>query len=319
MNPDDRRSETALVPGNTTSGTSAVFRARAFQFTLNQPEQYQFVICYLKCLKTMDYLISCEEVAPTTGHKHIHIYAHFSQTYKLSKRLLSFGMHVEICKGSPKQNIDYIRKDGHILDEIGEPPHQGLQTVADLKSVSCPDELDWKQYNTWFKIQSSVSNDICIDTWHKSVKVLYISGPSGIGKSRLAAYIVKTNQEEYGSKCNIVKYENGFWNGIGSEARIAIYDDFRDSHMKPSEFINFIDYNVHTLNIKGGQVKNNYELIIITSVQSLETIYANVADEPRRQWMRRCTCINCETSYYILITNGKRLDGERHTYPWLTI
>ena len=51
------------------------------------------------------------------------------------------------------------------------------------------------------------------------------------------------------------------------DSPIALYDDFRDSHMKPSEFINFIDYNVHGLNIKNGEIQNNYKYIIITSVQ----------------------------------------------------
>lgn len=90
---------TALAPGNTNPGA---FRARAFQLTLNEPEKYYELITELKKLKTMDYLISCKEFAPTTGHEHIHIYIHFTQTYKISKKIMSFGAHIEICKGSPK-------------------------------------------------------------------------------------------------------------------------------------------------------------------------------------------------------------------------
>ena len=70
-------------------------------------------------------------------------------------------------------------------------------------------------------------------------------------------------------------------------------DDFRDSHMKPSEFINFIDYNIHNLNVKGGSVRNLYSTIIITSVQRLDCIYLNMAnDEPRQQWERRIKVID---------------------------
>ena len=89
----------------------------------------------------------------------------------------------------------------------------------------------------------------------------------------------------------MIKHEGDFWNGTGS-AKIAIYDEFRDSSMKPSEFINFIDYNVHTLNIKGGSIINRYELIIITSVQNPKYIYSNVGDEPRKQWLRRMEVID---------------------------
>lgn len=63
-----------------------------------------------------------------------------------------------------------------------------------------------------------------------------------------------------------VKFNGQFWMGVSEGTGCAVYDDFRASHMKPSEFINFIDYNVHNLNVKGGQIKNKYNLIIITSV-----------------------------------------------------
>ena len=62
--------------------------------------------------------------------------------------------------------------------------------------------------------------------------------------------------------------------------------------MKASEFINFIDYNKHIMNIKGGSKQNNYELIILTSVQKLEDIYRNMTGEPRLQWERRVEIIN---------------------------
>lgn len=127
---------TALAPGNTNTGA---FRARAFQFTLNEPEKYTALATELKSLKTMDYLISCRERAPTTGHDHIHIYVHFSQTYKLSKKILSFGAHIEICRGSPKQNIDYIEKDKNIIETYGEPPHQGSRSIKELKNMDIED------------------------------------------------------------------------------------------------------------------------------------------------------------------------------------
>ena len=63
--------------------------------------------------------------------------------------------------------------------------------------------------------------------------------------------------------------------------------------MKVKEFINFIDYNVHTMNIKGGHIKNNYHLIIITSINDPNTIYSNCIDneETSKQWLRRLTII----------------------------
>jgi len=91
---------------------------------------------------------------------------------------------------------------------------------------------------------------------------------------------------------DMIKYCNCFYLGTSRMAKVAIYDDFRDSHMKPSEFINLIDYNKHWLNIKGNSILNDYLIIIITSVQKLSKIYRNVDDEPRAQWERRVQVID---------------------------
>lgn len=269
------------------------FKARAFQFTLNQTEKYDTLKDIINGLKSCDYYISCLEEAPTTGHKHIHMYVHFTNMYKLNQKILNLGIHIEICRGSPKQNIEYIEKGGNILDEYGTRPKQGqIHTVNELKEIKDPGELSSHELNAWTKIHNITNNDIDVDELSKEVKIYYIFGPSGVGKTEKAKQIVRDNKDKYGSKkVNMVKYENGFWNGIGS-SKIAIYDEFRDSSMKPSEFINFIDYNIHTLNIKGGSIINKYELIIITSVQNPKYIYSNVGDEPRKQWLRRMEIID---------------------------
>ncbi len=282
---------TSHASGNTIP-SACVFKARSFLFTLNEVDKYESLKTLLTSLKSMDYFLSAEEIAPTTGHKHMHIYVHFNNTYRLNQKIIKIGAHIDICKGSPQQNINYVKKDGKVIDEIGEPPQQGGLRVKDLKELDNPDELDWKVYHTWKKINEEKVNDIDIDEWKKDIEVYWIMGPSGIGKTERAKQIVRDNAEKYGTKVNIVKYTNTFWQGVGN-AKIAIYDDFRDSHMHPSEFINFIDYNIHTINIKGGEKRNEYNLIIITSVQDPHFIYPGMKDnEPRYQWLRRMTIVD---------------------------
>lgn len=287
LNPQD--------PGNTTAGS---FRARAFQLTLHDLTAYETIKEYLTESKVFRYLISCMEVCPTTDKKHIHIYVNYTESKMLSVKKCGTA-HIEKCKGSPKQNIEYIKKDGNIIDEIGDIPHQGsAATVKELKETKSPDELNWRMYNTWSKIQNDINNEeIDIDDWNKSVKVYYISGPSGVGKTEKAKTIVRENKDKYGTKISRVKYDGKFWAGARSKAKIAIYDDFRDSHMHASEFINFIDYNRHNMNIKGGSCSNDYELIIITSVIPLKNIYSNMSDEPRHQWERRIENIIMDDSF----------------------
>ena len=288
---------TAEVPGNTNAGTS-FFKARSFQITLNQIEYYNNIKDYLTNLKTFSYLISCKEYAPTTNKEHIHIYTHFTQSIKLSLKKLK-GAHLEKCKGTPEQNINYITKDGNILDEIGDKPHQGKKNFNynEINNLTQQDilnneDLNLIQKKTLLNIKKDISNQpIKLSNYRKNVKVYYIYGPSGSGKTNKALDIIQENNYD---EFDEIKYSNGFYIGASGLSKVCLYDEFRASHMSISEFINFIDYNKHNMNIKGGFIKNNYELIIITSIQNPNNIYNNVIDneETREQILRRINIIN---------------------------
>lgn len=274
----------SLPPGNTKLAASDA-KAKNWQLTLNEVKKYDQLKEYLTSLKSLTYLISCKEIAPSTGHEHIHIFCQFKNMIKLSIKKCC-GAHIERCQGTPQQNVAYIKKDGNIIDEIGEVRNHGGRTIAEVKKMTSVEreELPIQYYNIVEKINAKESNDIRLDDIYKpDIEVHWICGPSGVGKTKKAFDICREHGYE---TINMVKYENGFWNGIGT-SECAVYDEFRDSHMKPSEFINFIDYNIHPLNIKGGHEMNRYKFIIITSVQDPEFIYMNVEGEPRKQWMRR--------------------------------
>ena len=296
------------------------WKGRHFQLTLNDPDlQYKPVKDYLMGLKHTNYFISCLEKAPQTGHKHIHIYVQFEKASRIAQSRLH-GAHVEVCRGSPQQNVAYIRKEndeekrGEILDEWGELRKVGNPNIKEMKEMS-PEELDelpGQMYNIVQKIQEKKSKRFNADTVGKTVTVYYIWGPSGIGKTVLAKKITKIwgQTHEEGGDFNMVKYENGFWAEAEEECAIALYDDFRDGDMRPREFINFIDYNIHSMNIKGGSIKNRYKLIVITSVQHPEDLYDEFSkkdSEPRKQWMRRMHIIHLDDKSFIRWTRFKLL------------
>lgn len=243
-----------------------------------------------------EYMCTCEDTTKD-GKYHGHAFIYFKNPVgmKSVKQLFGNDCHLE----QPRKNsecIEYVMdttKRKHDQHEYGKRPmNNGIkQTVNELANIKDPSELDWRMYNTWKKIHDEQENDIDVESWHKDVKVYYIQGPSGCGKTERAKQIVRDNKDKYGTSINVVKYENNFWCGVG-KSKIAIYDDFRSSHMKASEFINFIDYNTHVMNIKNGSHKNEYNLIIITSVERLDDIYRNMVGEPRLQWQRRCEVIN---------------------------
>lgn len=278
--------------------TKPSLKARHFQLTLNEVDKFEKVKNYLCSSKMLNYIIACEEVAPSTGHKHIHIYVQFTQMKSLSIKKCE-GAHIELCKGTPQQNQAYIKKDGNIIFEEGELRSTGAKSIKDVKQMSREEreDLDIRYYNIVKQINSEEDNEIDINDWHKEINVIYITGPSGSGKSQMAAKLIKSHTNE---KINIVKHTNDFWQGVGN-SKVALYDEFRDSHMKASEFLNFIDYNKHIMNIKGGQKLNNYNTIIITSIQKPTEIYKNMTDEAKEQWLRRIKIIDLYPKEELLI------------------
>lgn len=283
--------------------------ARRFQLTLNEADKRFDLKQYLESLETLEKGIATLERAPTTGHLHCHFFIKLKRGVKLSFKKLC-GAHVEYCRGSDLDNWKYITKEdepekaGEIFWEHGSRPDEAEEdkklkgvSIAEAKEMPLDEleELPLVYYKQVQDISTKRQNKMSGTTCNKKLKVLYLYGPSGIGKSIWAKWIFRSYD------IDLVKYIGTFWHGISGEAECAIYDDFRDSHMPPSEFINFIDSTKHSLNLKNGSWKNTYSHIIITSIQHPNDLYPGFQEkaianheEPRVQWMRRMTVINVE-------------------------
>lgn len=266
------------------------WKGRNFLLTLNDISLYSELRDYLFHFGTFQYAIACREVAPTTGHKHIHIFCQYNNAITLKKSKLC-GAHVDKCKGSAQENIKYIKKidkpdeKGEIIWEEGTPLYKGRMSISDVESMTREERknLPLIYYKTIEKINMLENMHADIEKMFKEVKVRYIFGKSGLGKTYLASQWLK---ELNANKFDIVSFENGFWNGVTDECPYAFYDDFRDTDMPPVMFIKFIDYTIKNLNIKGGFVKNNYRFIFITSIKDPRNIYGHAWEE-RKQWLRR--------------------------------
>lgn len=266
------------------------FRGRNFLFTLNNIDNWDTLREYITKKPSFNYGIACLEKAPTTGHKHIHFYAQFRSVVDIY-RSKTGDARIDKCKGSAQKNIDYVKKTnepekrGEIIFEEGDPNKKGGATIADIKKMEKEEreQLPAIYYNIVKQVNQEEQKDLKGDEMFKEMKVHWYWGDSGLGKTRRA-------YKEIGSRTfNEVKFDGNFWHGAKEGTTIALYDDFRDSDMKPRELINFIDYNKHIMNVKGGSIRNTYTEIFITSIQSPEEIYKNVEGEPRKQWLRRLT------------------------------
>lgn len=260
--------------------------ASAFQFTLNEVDRLGDLLSYLRQLKP-NYLLAGKETAPTTGHKHVHIYVQFSRSKRLSLNKLE-GAHVEKCYGSPQANVKYIKKpDTEILVEEGKIKEKGGKSIKDVREMSKEDrdDLPVQYYKIVQNVNSEEAKHIKGTEYYKGVNVYWYWGESGLGKTKNAVKAI-------GDRVfNEVKFDGNFWHGVTEDTDIALYDDWRDTHMKPTELINFIDYNRHVMNVKGGSIRNNYKEIYITSLQNPEEIYKNIPEETKKQWLRRIKLI----------------------------
>lgn len=259
-------------------------KARAFQLTINDVDVAGDVFTYLRGLQN-NYLIACREKAPTTGHEHIHVYVQFPTPHALSLKKVG-GAHIEVCRGSPEQNIAYIKKEGDVIVEEGTPRLCYVPSIKEAKAMNSDvlQGLGLNFYNVFQKIDAEKKKAINPADYYKKVEVYWIWGESGAGKT---SYVVNDMLKKGIEKFNEVKMVGEFWHGVQEDCEVALYDDWRDNHMKPTELINFIDYNKHIMNVKGGSVRNNYKTIYITSLQSPEQIYTKVPEETQKQWLRR--------------------------------
>lgn len=277
---------------------------RNFCFTVYEDWRWEKIFDYLKHKKNCKYIIAGREICPKTNKKHYQCYCNFSKPTKLSHAKM-MNVHIEQCYGTPEENINYCSKQDKNPIIWGEPPTSfKVKTIKEMKNLD-DNELDNMPpmyYNIIEKYKQQRQNRLTLDDLdYKKSKVVYIWGEPDMGKTNYAKCLIKRYMiinriEEY----NNVKFTNDFWIGTTKDCKVALYDDFRDSHMKVSEFINFIDYNPHIMNIKGDNMKNSYEYIVITSVQNPEFIYEymQVRDsEPKKQWMRRIEIINLKFKF----------------------
>lgn len=297
---------------NTTADEVSVkvkkWSSRNFFLTLNQVDKYDELKTYLfKHKKQPKYYLCCEHLGQS--HQHYHIYVQYGAKVDLYKSKLC-GANVSDGKnkgkykfdlGDSKTMIAYCKctrpkdikkgKTAKIIEEEGEPlKWGGCRSIKAIKEMNDDEleELDGVMFNTIMKIRGPPK--IKVGEWKKEVEAIYIYGPSEFNKSELCEQIMeKSGIDEFQE----IKYNGHFWLGIGGTeiTGTAIYDDWRDSHMRASEFINFIDYRIHNMEFKGSYAKNKLSLIIITSVQSPYEIYKNMGDEPKHQWLRRLTII----------------------------
>lgn len=233
-------------------------RSRMFCFTdyFRKRKLYDDIEC--------EYLIVGEEICPKTKKVHWQGFIYFAnaRSFESVKKLLD-KIHVEICKGTAKANIDYCSKDDNIVIEKGTRPNQGkrsdIQKVAEsvlsgksMKEIAQEHPVQFiKHYRGIEKLVDTINPQV---PRNSKPKVIILWGEPGSGKTRKAV-------ENGGS---IIEYVNGFFLNYDNQETV-IFDDFNPKEWDRSLFLKLIDRYPLKINVKNGQKEWNPKTIYITS------------------------------------------------------
>lgn len=192
---------------------------------------------------------------------------------------IHYEMNNDIDIDSNKNNI--YQNNNYIIDIFNDPREFKYNIYHNWKDMILYDNEDKNKYLS------------------KNVKIYYIFGPVNVNKLEKANEIIRLYKEKYDTIVNYINYEDGFWNGkvfhdgfysgVGFRSKIAIYKDFYEYDMYVNRFKELIDNSRRPMKVKHGWKRNDYELIIITSVQNPKDIYKEYPEEDRRKILESIT------------------------------
>lgn len=255
-------------------------RNRNFVFTWNNwdPAGRDWLLAF----PGFKYIMFAAEVAPDTLTPHLQGYFTFpcARTISAAQALIQRNggpsMHLEVAKGSYKDNREYIQGPYDKHDKIkplnptfieqGTPPAQGNRT--DIHEVT-------DQLRAGVTLAQLIRDDFCVDQvvkYHRGLQLVeaacqeprrfktevwWLFGPTGSGKSRWAwDQAPEAYSKPGGSK---------WWCGYHGQEDV-IFDDFRPSKEMPFEYLlNLLDRYPMQVEPKGFNVQFRAKRLFITT------------------------------------------------------
>lgn len=237
--------------------------------------------------------------------KHIQFTVHLKTNQYLSWLRARVKYAVDWTASRSEAAEGYVSKEKTRIDgpwEFGTKPKEIAPNVEKIKdkkisineAVNMTREELFNKYSPiqFDKVLKFIEGAQCqysTDKMFKHRVVYYIWGRPGLGKSPFVKYIVKTffpngtKFQKLSFKPNENK-ESGFWS-IKPEIiipepkyKIAFFEEFRERNCGLSRFMELIDYDETTLNVKGRDTANIWEFIFITSVDDPEKLYDNSSE-----------------------------------------
>lgn len=278
----------------------------AFQLTINNPIDKEYTHFNIKKLlvenfTTLRYLCMADEIGEH-GTPHTHIYVCFTSRVRFSTIKKHFPeAHIEFAKGTVQDNIDYIKKQGkwesskkaetrveNSFEEFGTPPRQrgvrgDMEELFQMLNEGYSNS-DILAHNNDFilniekldRVRTTLLMDKYKGTRRLNLRVIYISGATGTGKTR---GVLDTHGD--GNVYRVSDYQHPF-DGYSCEEVIA-FDEFRSS-LRLQDMLNYCDIYPIQLPARYSNKFACYETVYIISNWTLEEQYSEVQKENPESW-----------------------------------
>lgn len=228
----------------------------------------------------VDFFIGQREICPSTGRRHYQCYFEIPKKrtlgaliYDWELELEHHSFHIEIARGTQKQNIDYCSKaessDGHQFT-FGEPMNQGqrndLKEIAQSIKEGITESQIFDENPHWFHFDKYMNKLIQVKNSKfknilRDIKVYYIHGPPGTGKS---AYVWNRVQNKQYYQPPPMKNKSLWFDGyIGQD--ILWLEDVDLEEFDRSFILRLLDRYPLTCEIKGGTTQACWTTVYITS------------------------------------------------------
>lgn len=247
----------------------------------------------------LSYLIWGREICPTTQKPHLQCYA-IARGNKMRgttiQKIFPTAQNIakQYFKGKISDSIKYCKKD-MVFTEFGEaPPDQEQGKRSDLDEICVmvkegASNTDLIEYSGPTFVRNYRGINLLRETLYKpkyrpDIKVIYKYGKTGLGKT------YDTVRVEY-LHCFIKPIGKGMWfDGYAHEREVMI-DEFR-GQWPLSDVLQLLDSNPVQVEIKGGHVKFDPDVVILCSNDHPSTMYESHSSDSRDAFFRRLTEIH---------------------------
>lgn len=277
-----------------------------YQLTINAPIEKGYtharIIEVIRSnFKTMTYFCMADEQG---SQFHTHIFVVFTSRVRFSMMKRYFPeAHIEKCRGSVSDNVNYIKKSGKweldeakqekkiegTFEEFGTQPPDSKgkrndmselyqmvldnMTNAEILSINQDYIL---QIDKLDKIRITILTERFKETVRLDLEVTYISGATGTGKTR---GVMESNG--YANVYRVTDYLHPF-DGYSCQP-VLCFDEFRSS-LKLKEMLLYCDIYPIELPSRYANKFACYNKVFIISNWDLEKQYPEVQREDRESW-----------------------------------